>query len=225
LRSYLICRFSRFMRPIIFMEWNYRTRYLFRNMCKIIGKLLSIFTILGVFIFVFAALGFFLWSSPVHAVSSFPGYFTYFRTFIRSVLTMATLTTTENYPNCMNDYMAMSFVNFFFFLFFILLSIFFALNVVLSTVYDAYEENLKTYYNTRLYRDRRSIAYAFEHLCDANKQLSRARWRAFIRVYNGLDHLDPAVALNSRRLQRCDISADFMFSVCCIKRRFVRCGV
>jgi hypothetical protein len=225
---YIVTRVSRYVRPIYFMEWNYRTRYLFRNMVKITGKLINILSILFVVIFLFASFAYFVWSDPNRYISTISYRFDYFRSWFSAFVTMTTLTTTENYPDCMIDYMSVSFVNFFFFLLFILLSVFFGLNVVLSTVYDTYEENLQSYYLERLQRDKVVIARSYQYLCDADKRLTRKRFRDFIRVYDGMNHLDTsptATKETMRQRYELKIKADFMYSMCCIRRRLLMKGV
>jgi hypothetical protein len=225
---YIVTRVSRYVRPIYFMEWNYRTRYLFRNMVKITGKLINILSILFVVIFLFASFAYFVWSDPNRYISTIGYRFDYFRSWFSAFVTMTTLTTTENYPDCMIDYMSVSFVNFFFFLIFVLLSVFFALNVVLSTVYDTYEENLQTYYFERLERDQVTVARAFQYLCDADKRMTRERFCDFMRVYEGMNHLDTSPSASEqtkRQLLELRIKADFIYSMCCIRRRFLRKGV
>jgi hypothetical protein len=218
---YIISRVSRFVRPIYFMEWNYRTRYLFNNMVRITSKLFRILSILFVVVFLFAALAYFVWSDPNRYISSFPYRFDYFRSWPSSFVTMMTLTTTENYPDCLIDYMSVSFVNFFFFLIFVLLSVFFALNVVLSTVYDTYEENLQVYFFRRLLRDNATMAQAYQYLCDSDKKLSRERFFKFMKVYSGLNDLDEKKAANREKLQELNMQCDVMFSMCCIRRRLL----
>ena len=95
---------------------------------------------------------------------------------------MATMTTTENYPDCAIDYMSISFINIFFFIAFAVLSVFFALNVVLSTVYSTYQEHLKSYYHRRRLKDSNGLARAFQFLCNSDNLMSRQRFRAFMRV-------------------------------------------
>jgi hypothetical protein len=210
---YVIARFSRFLRPILFLEWNIRTRYLFRSMILIMYELLSILTLLGVFIFLFSALGFFVWSDPYSYISAVPARFSYFRSFIQSIITMSTLTTTENYPDCMIDYISVSYVNFFIFVIFIVLSIFFSLNVVLSTVYSSYQDNLRSYYLEHRARDFNALARAFQYLCDSNKLMSRGRFRTFMLAFDGLNHLDSDSTANSHLVHRSNIRADFMYSM------------
>jgi hypothetical protein len=218
---YLIARLSRYFRPVFFMEWNYRTRYLFRNMAKITGKLVNILSILFVVVFLFAAFAYFVWSDPNLYISTIAYRFDYFRSWPSSFVSMTTLTTTENYPDCMIDYLSVSFVNFFFFLIFVLLSVFFALNVVLSTVYDTYEDNLQTYHVERGRRNRNSIANAFQYLCDADKQISRERFRRFMRVWDGIENIDSSTLANKQKVNQSSVKANFMFSMCCIRRCFL----
>jgi hypothetical protein len=210
---YVIARFSRYLRPIIFMEWNIRTRYLFKSMVRIMYELLVILSILGVFIFLFAAFGYFIWSDPDAYISALPKHFAFFRSFIQSLITSATLTTAENYPSCMMDYMSVSFSNFFFFVVFALLSIFFALNVVLSTVYSTYQNNLRDYYQQRRLKDASGLARSFQLLCNADNLMSRQRFQTFMRVYDGLNHLDPSCSTNQHLLKLSQSRADLMFSM------------
>jgi hypothetical protein len=224
---YIITRVSRYARPIFFMEWNYRTRYLFRNMVKITGKLINILSILFVVIFLFSSVAYFVWSDPDRFISTIGYRFDYFRSWFSAFVTMTTLTTTENYPDCMIDFMSVSFANFFFFFAFVLLSVFFALNVVLSTVYDTYEDNLSTYYVERLQRDKVTVARAFQHLCNADKLMTRERFREFMCVYEGMNHLDDSPTASNevkRQLYELRIRADFMYSMCCIRRRLLMKG-
>lgn len=218
---YVIGRCSRYVRPVIFMEWNIRARYLSRSMVRIISELLNILSMLGLLIFIFAAFGYFIWSDPELYISAVPRRFAFFRSFIQSVITMATLTTTENYPDCAIDYLSVSFINIFMFIAFAALSIFFALNVVLSSVYSTYQEHLKSYYHRRRRKDANGLARAFQYLCDSNKLMSRQRFQMFMRVYDGLSHLDPTSAKNKRRLKASEIRADFMFSMACARLRIV----
>lgn len=218
---YLVCRFSRFLRPVIFTDWNQRSRYLMRSMYGILGKLLHILFVLVAIIVLFAALGFIFWSDPIVDISAIPDRFWYFRSFASSIVTLIVLTTTSDFPDCMLDYVSHHFANFAFFLIFIMFCNFFALPLLLSTVYDACQQRLKSYYNRRRIRDRAALARAFQYLCDGSQLLSRQRWRSFMRIYNSLNNLDPSSASNQNRLLRNDICADFMFSMCCIKRRFI----
>jgi hypothetical protein len=218
---YVIGRLSRYVRPVIFMEWNIRTRYLFRSMVRIVSELLNILSILGVLIFVFAAFGYFVWSDPDLYISALPKRFSYFRSIIQSVISMATLTTTENYPDCAIDYMSISFVNVFVFIAFAVLSVFFALNVVLSTVYSTYQEHLKSYYHRRRLKDSNGLARAFQYLCSSENTMSRQRFQTFMRVYDGLSHLDPSDPKNKRRLKVSAVRADFMYSMLCARLRIV----
>ena len=219
---YVIARASRYARPVIFLEWNIRTRYLLRSMLHIISDLLNILSILGVFIFLFASLGFFVWSNPAIYISALPDHFAYFRSFIQSLITSATFTTTENYPDCMLDYMGVSFANFFIFLAFAVLSIFFALNVVLSTVYNTYENNLREYYQQRRLKDANGLARAFQYLCDANNTVSRQRFQTFMRVYDGVNHLDHSRASSLRRLKASATRADIMFYMLTARLRIIQ---
>jgi hypothetical protein len=190
-------------------------------MFGILGKLLHILFILVAIIVLFAALGFIFWSNPTVDISAIPDRFYHYRSFASSIVTLTTLTTTANFPDCMLDYVSHHFANFAFFLTFIMFSNFFALPLLLSTVYDAYQQNLKSYYNRRRNRDRAAFARAFQYLCDGSQLLSRQRWRSFMRIYNRLNNLDPSSEANQILLLRNDICADFMFSMCCIKRRFI----
>ncbi len=218
---YVIGRFSRYVRPIIFMEWNIRTRYLFRSMVRIISELLVILSILGVFIFLFAAFGYLIWSDPDAYISAVPRHFAFFRSFIQSIITSVTMTTAENYPNCMIDYMSISFSNFFFFVAFAFLSIIFALNVVLSTVYSTYQNNLRDYYQERRLKDLNGLARCFQLLCNSDNLMSRQRFQTFMRVYDGLNHLDPSSAANQHLLKLSQSRADLMFYMLTTRLRIV----
>ena len=198
---------------------NVLPSYLLRSIATIIGKLFHIIFILIAFTLIFASLGFVFWSNPSIDISASQYHFSYFRSIGQSIMTMTTLTTTVNFPDCMIDYVSTSFANFAFFLMFTTLSISFALQLLLSSVYETYQSNLKLHYSSHVITRRSALASAFQHLCDASMQLSRPRWRAFMRAYHSL--ADSKYPQNEAGLRRCDIHADFLFSMCCVKRRFV----
>jgi hypothetical protein len=147
---------------VIFLEWNHRSRYLLRSIVTIIGRLLNIVFILISFILAFAALGFIFWSDPLLDTSALPYHYSYFRSIGQSITTMATLTTTVNFPDCMIDYIGSSFTNFAFFVIFIALSISFALQLLLSSVYATYQTNLNLHYKSHSFAQRSALAQAFQ---------------------------------------------------------------
>lgn len=200
------------------MEWNHRARYLLWSIVAIVGKLLNIIFILISFILAFAFLGFIFWSDSSQDISAVPYHYSYFRSIGQSITTIATLTTTVNFPDCMIDYVGSSFTNFAFFVIFISLSVSFALQLLLSSVYNSYQAHLNNHYSTHILNQQSALAQAFQHLCDSNMTISRQRWRFFMRVYNNHDSSHfPA----QNALLHSDIHADLLFSICNVKRHFL----
>lgn len=82
-------------------------------------------------------------------------------------------------------------------------------------------DNLQTYHVERGRRNRSSIANAFQYLCDADKLISRERFRRFMRVWDGIENIDSSTLANKQKVNQSSVKANFMFSMCCIRRGFL----
>lgn len=78
------------------------------------------------------------------------------------------------------------------------------------------------YYQQRRLKDANGLARAFQYLCDSSNTVSRHRFQTFMRVYDGLNHLDHSRASSQRKLNTSATRADIMFYMLTARLRVIQ---
>uniref|UniRef100_A0A7S3GLY2 EF-hand domain-containing protein n=1 Tax=Palpitomonas bilix TaxID=652834 RepID=A0A7S3GLY2_9EUKA len=163
-----IFNYTKIMCPLIVVAFSQKLRHaltvFFRTLPSIFNALFSLIILL----LVFGLFGIMMFGElPPYTTSC---EFCSFNTTTSSLLGLYVLITTENYPEIMNAAFAYSPVfSVFFFMVFLVIGLYFLLNVVIASFIDAYRTERKKQVLKLRIRERKSLLAAFQVLDSDNK--------------------------------------------------------
>ncbi|KAH9376766.1 hypothetical protein HPB48_010938 [Haemaphysalis longicornis] len=153
-------RILRALRPIFLIDNHYLggVRRLTRQILQSLPPVFDMLVILFFFMTLFAILG--EYHMYVHSLSLFQ----YFRTFYNSIVNLFVLLTTSNFPDVMIPYYANSRWASLFFVVFLLVHLYFLMNLVLAVVYERFSSLEKDKFRKLLLHRRKACHQAFRLL-------------------------------------------------------------
>ncbi|EDO47517.1 predicted protein [Nematostella vectensis] len=159
IRSKNHVRVTRALRPLFLIDSFYLrgVRRTLRQVMLSLPPILDMLVLLLFFIFIFAMLGFYLFSSNQDDE--------YFTTFERSFISLFVLLTTANYPDVMMPSYAKSRWSVIFFIAYISVALYFLMNLLLAVVYDTFTSIEKDKFRKLFLHKRHAARRAYTLLC------------------------------------------------------------
>eukprot|EP00050_Salpingoeca_kvevrii_P002362 m.191560 g.191560 ORF g.191560 m.191560 type:complete len:635 (+) comp10594_c0_seq3:67-1971(+) len=203
-------RLTRFLRPFLLADNHYSTglRRVLRQIAQTFIPVVDMLLLLLCFLFMFAVIGFYAFSKNVED--------NFFGTLKDSFVSLFVLITTANYPDVMMPAFSDTSWAFFFFLAFLLLGLYFLMNLILAVVYDTFREKERTKFKKLLLHKRQALRYAYRYLQDrTHGGVSFARFRELMhfrdKYRSPLDVRLMFLALNSSESEYINLKEFYHF--------------
>uniref|UniRef100_UPI00358EE697 two pore channel protein 2-like n=1 Tax=Myxine glutinosa TaxID=7769 RepID=UPI00358EE697 len=177
-------RWSRVLRPIFAINFS-ESRQLRRAFCNIRRTLLGILSVFILFLFsiaTFSLLALKLFGNQhltTHQGSP------YFDNYLNALFDLYVLVTTANSPDIMMPAYNKNRWYSLFFIVYIVVNTYLFMSIFLAVVYNGYRKHLKNEVRTSVFNKRRSMACAFQVLCepvDEDMVMSQSTWLKLVRV-------------------------------------------
>ncbi|XP_042904181.1 two pore channel protein 1 isoform X5 [Parasteatoda tepidariorum] len=158
-------RVTRALRPVFLIDNHYckGIRRVIRQIIQSLPPILDMMSLLLFFMLIFAVLGFYIFRSVEED--------TYFTSFGNSFVSMFVLLTTANYPDVMMPSYAASKWSCLFFITFIIIHVYFLMNLMLAVVYETFIRIEKDKFRKLLLHRRKACQHAFRLLVTRNSPL------------------------------------------------------
>ncbi|GIX76970.1 two pore calcium channel protein 1 [Caerostris darwini] len=158
-------RVTRALRPVFLIDNHYckGIRRVIRQIMQSLPPILDMLTLLLFFMLIFSVLGFYLFRS-VHED-------TYFSSLQDSFVSLFVLLTTANFPDVMMPSYAMTKWSSLFFIIFIIIHVYFLMNLMLAVVYETFTRIEKDKFRKLLLHRRKACQLAFRLLVTKNSPL------------------------------------------------------
>ncbi|CAL1300034.1 unnamed protein product [Larinioides sclopetarius] len=158
-------RVTRALRPVFLIDNHYckGIRRVIRQIIQSLPPILDMLTLLLFFMLIFSVLGFYLFRSVNED--------TYFTSLQESFVSLFVLLTTANFPDVMMPSYAMSKWSSLFFIVFIIIHVYFLMNLMLAVVYETFTRIEKDKFRKLLLHRRKACQLAFRLLVTKNSPL------------------------------------------------------
>ncbi|GFU29882.1 two pore calcium channel protein 1 [Nephila pilipes] len=158
-------RVTRALRPVFLIDNHYckGIRRVIRQIIQSLPPILDMLSLLLFFMLIFSVLGFYLFRSVYED--------TYFSSLQESFVSLFVLLTTANFPDVMMPSYAMSKWSSLFFIIFIIIHVYFLMNLMLAVVYETFTRIEKDKFRKLLLHRRKACQLAFRLLVTKNSPL------------------------------------------------------
>ncbi|KFM59031.1 Two pore calcium channel protein 1, partial [Stegodyphus mimosarum] len=172
-------RVTRALRPVFLIDNHYckGIRRVIRQIIQSLPPILDMLSLLLFFMLIFSVLGFYLFRSIKSDL--------YFSTMLESFVSLFVLLTTANFPDVMMPAYAKSKWSSVFFIAFIIIHVYFLMNLMLAVVYETFTRIEKDKFRKLLLHRRKACQHAFRLLVTRNAplQLSFRHFQGLMKYY------------------------------------------
>lgn len=164
-RNYSHFRVTRSLRVLFLVDTAFcgGVRRFLRQMFKSLPPIIDMLVLLLFIMVIYSVLGFYLFG-PSDTRENFPEGSPYFKSFLDSFISLFVLLTTANFPDVMMPSYYQTSYSFFFFFSYLMINLYFIMNLLLAVVYDAFTaEEVKKFKKLFLHK-RKACQHAFKLL-------------------------------------------------------------
>ncbi|XP_072043835.1 two pore channel protein 1-like [Amphiura filiformis] len=172
-------RVTRALRPFFLIDCHYcgGVRRVYRQIFQSLPPILDMMVLLFYFLLIFSILGFYIFTGVEDD--------TYFRTIQDSFINLFVLMTTANFPDVMMPAYNKSRWASIYFITFLILELYFMMNLLLAVVYDTFTGIEKEKFKAMLLHQRVAASHAFKLLCSRRHpgKVSFTHFKGLLRHY------------------------------------------